>query len=495
MLPTRRARRLALLAATPLIATLLVASGTAAEPAPPAHSEAPAAAAIGNVGPGSQPGVAVDAAGTAYIAWNGPEQPSTLRFCKYPRGGSACTLTTTIATLGNSLTRPFVTVNGSTVRIVSYRYPLGSEVVAGSYLYTSTDGGSTFGPGLRVGSVPFFEAVPGPGDTMSGVTDAISTGMVFQNVPLGGGSAGDTAALLSLPDDSPYRGGVGMVDAATPLAVFTNGFDAAKFRRYTGSGSINDAANWTPAAPTGTAAYPKLAGGPTGLFMMAGNGLGKLFVRKYNGTAFSAPVSMGPGSAPNHHIFQDAAGRLHAVWELSDASGLHLIHAASDDGVSWRAGAAAFQNPGVAGAFNSLRVAVAPDHVGVAVWQASTAGIIRIVAVGPDAPLSRPGLTLSGNAKHVGNKVEVTASGKLVLPPGVTPANGCEGSVKVTIKKAARVLDSKTVAVNSQCKFRAEQKVGQGEVGGADQLKLVAKFNGNFTLASKTTSRTVRVRG
>jgi hypothetical protein len=450
---------------------------------------------VRSLGPGNQPGLAVDDAGTAYVAWNGPENPSTLRFCKYPRGGSACALATTITTLGNSLTRPFVAVSGNTVRVVSYRYPLGSEVVAGSYLYTSTDGGSTFGPGLRVGSIPFFEAVPGPGDTMSGVTDAISTGMVFQSVPLGGGSAGDTAAVLSLPDDSPYRGSVGLVDAATPLAVFTNGSDAAKFRLYAGSGSVNDAASWTPAVAIGTAAYPKLAGGPSGLFMMAGNGLGKLFVRKYNGSGFSASVSMGPGSAPNHHIFQDASGRLHAVWELSDAAGLHLIHAVSDDGASWRSGAVAFQDPGVAGAFNSLRVAVAPDHIGVAVWQASSTGTIRIAAVGPDAPVSRPGLTLSGNAKHVGNKVEVTASGKLVLPSWVTPANGCEGNVKVTIKKAARVLETKTVAVNNQCRFRAEQKVGQGEVGGADRLKLVARFNGNYALASKTTSRTVRVRG
>lgn len=448
-----------------------------------------------NLGPGSQPGLAVDAGGTAYIAWNGPEIPSTLRFCRLPRNGSACAsgLTTTIATAGDSLSRPFVTVSGGTVRIVSYRYPVSGPLVAGSYLYTSTNGGVTFSEGVRVGSVPFVDAIQGPGDTVSGVTDALSSGMVFQNVPLGGGSSGDAVAVLST--DSPYRGTVGLVDAATPLAVFTDGSDAAKFRRYVGTGSLNDAANWTQAVGIGTAAYPKLAGGPRGLYLSSGLGFRTIVVRKYNGTGFSAPLSLGGGDPPNQHLTQDASGRLHLVVDRGDADGLHLIHWVSDQDGAWRSVTVASQNPGVEGAFNGPRVAIAPDHIGFAVWQASSTRDIRIVPLGPDVPLPRPTLALTGHAKHAARKVVVTASGRLVAPTGVLQANACKGKLRVTVEKGDASLDSKTVAVDGQCRFDVRMSIRARAVGGADKLKLVARFSGNGALASSTTTRSVKVRG
>ena len=55
---------------------------------------APAASAF-VIGPGRDPGLAVDASGTAYIAWNGPENASTLRFCRLPRAATVCDAGTT----------------------------------------------------------------------------------------------------------------------------------------------------------------------------------------------------------------------------------------------------------------------------------------------------------------------------------------------------------------------------------------------------------------
>ena len=75
------------------------------------------------IGTGHKPGVAVDAAGTAYIAWYGGESTSSsLQFCRLPRGASACAQRGQIATSQDSLSRPFVTVSGSAVRIAQYRY-------------------------------------------------------------------------------------------------------------------------------------------------------------------------------------------------------------------------------------------------------------------------------------------------------------------------------------------------------------------------------------
>ena len=62
-----------------------------------------ASAAPFTVGAGFKPSVAVDAAGTAYLAWYGPESGTTsLQFCRVPRGATACDLARTIPAPGTS---------------------------------------------------------------------------------------------------------------------------------------------------------------------------------------------------------------------------------------------------------------------------------------------------------------------------------------------------------------------------------------------------------
>ena len=167
--------------------------------------------------------------------------------------------------------------------------------------------------------------------------------------------------------------------------MFTNGSDAARFRRYDGSGSLNDVANWTAPVDLGVAAYPKLAGGPSGLFLLASTVNNTLFARKWNGTAFGPPVTIDGGVGirpPSLHAFQDAGGRLHAVFARGDADGLHLIHAVSDDGKSWRSGTVLTQSQPVG--IDDTRVATAADHVGVAVLAGGARREIQVAAVGPD---------------------------------------------------------------------------------------------------------------
>src|SRR4051812_30105932 len=86
-----------------------------------ALTPAVAGAAPGNLGPGARAGLAMDAAGAAYIAWTGNESVSTLRFCRLPRGAANCQ-PITIPAPGTSITRPFVSVEGQVVRVLSYRY-------------------------------------------------------------------------------------------------------------------------------------------------------------------------------------------------------------------------------------------------------------------------------------------------------------------------------------------------------------------------------------
>ena len=382
------------------------------------------------------------------------------------------------------MTRAFVTVSGTRVVVVSYRYPVtGAEDFSGTYRYTSTDSGTTFGAGVKLGSVPFFEAVEGPGDTLSGATHGDAQGMGFQNVPLDASPAPlDVFAQLSTTH--PNVGSVGLVDAATPLVTFTDAAGAAQFSVYDGSGSLNDVANWSAPADIGSAVDPKLAGGPTGLFLQAGTASGGIFVRKYNGTTFDLAVAVGTGEALRQHLSQDAAGRLYSVVQRGDASGLHLIGASSDTGTAWRSGTLVTQNPSVEGAFSDPRVATAPDHIGVAVWRASAAGDIRVTPVGPDAPASqtptatkpKPRFALAGSATRAGKIVRIAITGKLQRPTAVSVASGCSGNVKLSIQRGTSVIATKTVTMAGRCGFSVKLSVNATTVRTATKLPLRVRF-------------------
>jgi hypothetical protein len=354
---------------------------------------APAAAGAVSIGEGELPGLAVDGAGTAYIAWDGPLGSASLEFCRLPRGAAACDVRHPITAAGATIRRPFVTVSGSRVIILQYRYPLtGAEPAAGLFRFTSTDGGATFGPAERVGTLDLADGVVGHGDTVSGVTDASAQGGAFQNVVLSGAPAGAVPFTPLWGGDHAYGGSVGLIDAATPLVIYANLSGAAQFRRYSGSGSLDNQASWTPAVDIGgTVSYPKLASGPSGLFLLTTNPDKTLVSRKFDGANFGAEVPISAGAnASSMHAFQDAAGRLHVVFERAEPQGRRLIHAVSDDGTTWRSGTVtATAEP--QDSFEQTRVATAPDHIGVVVWKGLSAvggaSDIRVAAVGPDAPV------------------------------------------------------------------------------------------------------------
>jgi hypothetical protein len=466
------------------------------------------------IGHGFKPGVAVDAAGTAYIAWYEDDGgATTLRFCRLPRGAGACEAAHPITVPNSSLSRPFVTVSGSTVRIAQYRYPLSGPIAAGVWEFSSTDRGASFDGGHQIGTIPFNEAVQGPGDTISAATNAESGGLAFQNMPLGGGSAGTDTAVLSL--DHPYNGSVGLVNAGTPLTVFSAGDIQSQFRRYDGSGSVNDESNWTAATSIGYADYPRLAGGPSGLFLLAGTISGGLEVRRYDGATFAPAVPLtAVGDASEDHITQDAAGRLHAVFPQGQADGLHLVHAVSDDGASWRSGTVLTQARGGIGA---LRAAVAPDHVGVAAFEAGEGtSEIHVTAIGPDAPvdpvppatlpISTPGPPATApkpngrlprraaKAKRLSRgRVRITIDGKLGRPAGVSAARGCRGSVVATVRRGKKRIARESLPISRSCRFHRVGVLSRKRVKQVRKLGLTLRFGGNATLAGATRAYKVKI--
>jgi hypothetical protein len=373
-----------------------------------AHAAAPVP-----IGPGVEPDVEVDTSGTAYIAWIGAEPTTTsLHFCRLPRGAAACAVNAPITTPGTSLTRPFVTVNGPVVRVFSYRYGLTGPRFDAVYMFTSQDGGASFDAGIQVGTVAFYDAVVGPG---KGVSLVENNSSVFQRVPADG--TGPATLEAHLADDHPYTPSLAITPGAI-LAVFADGSGAAQFRLQQSGGDPNEIATWTPAQNFSPyAAYMRLATGPIGTFLMSANTPGNKVVQRFNGAGFDPPVEL-PGPAHDlsggaSDIVEDAAGRLHIVWPFGDANGTHLGYATSDDGSKWFTGTLeAGPNPADgAQAAGEMHAAVAPDHVGVTVWQDSASPkLVHAMAIGPVA-LSVPERGKTTNATVVKGKVRVKRKG------------------------------------------------------------------------------------
>ena len=328
------------------------------------------------LGPGNNAGVAVDSAGAAYVAWVGPESNVTsLQFCRLPRGATVCDVRLAITAEGTSLSRPFVVVEAMSVQVLSYRYGLTGSPFSAVFLFSSTDGGRSFDAGRRVGTAPFTTAALGPGRTISLATHAYQNGMVYQAVPLDGSAAAATTEAV-LSTTHPYSGAVGL-DGTTPVVAFATGAGEAQVRSYMGTGDPNTATTWSPPRDIGKGDRMHLAGGPRGLYLMSQGSAG-LELRRYQAGTFGAamPIPNGTGEFAHAHLVQDATGRLHALWPRIEAGGAFLYHARSGDGVTWQTGQVTKDD-----GFDGVRLALAPDQIGVAVWATAPAGTTSIHAV------------------------------------------------------------------------------------------------------------------
>ena len=331
--------------------------------------------AVRRSGEGHKPGVAVDAAGTAYVAWNGPEPRDTsLRFCRLPRGASACAGQSRDRDRG----RRFAL---APVRARAPRRP-GARSTATGYPRGSTrscprdlDGrrrqlrhGDVVGPRAR-----FDEAVTGPGDTISTVTfadQAAGSSRTCAVRPPGAGAA----PLRDRPLQRHRRPRPTRRSRSSPTGP------RRRPSASTAGRDVNDAATWTAPVGIGYADYPKLAGGPVGLFLLPARS-GGVIVRRWNGLTFRPDV-LGAGDdaqATSSRTRRASARRLAAhrrrrvpprPRDLRRRRGLGRVTARCRPTTCPDA------------------VVAAPDHVGVAVWESRQRDAqIRISAVGPGLPL------------------------------------------------------------------------------------------------------------
>jgi hypothetical protein len=183
------------------------------------------------------------------------------------------------------------------------------------------------------------------------------------------------------------------------------------------------------------------------------------------------------------------------VFPRGSADGLHLVHAVSDDGISWRSGIVLTQPGSVAIA--ALRAATAADHIGVAAWESGINGTseIRVTAIGPDVPQEailapkkpKPGLPPKGKppakAKRLkSGKVRVVFAGKLTLPGTVLATEACKGMMRTALKRGKKSISKAAFKLDGKCRFGGRRILPKAKIGKARALKLTLAFDGNSVL-------------
>jgi hypothetical protein len=387
------------------------------------------------LGVGANPNVSLESDGTADIAFTGAGANSAqLFFCRLPRGATACSVTTQVAAPGDSLTIPLAFGSGNNISLISYRYGLTNGPFAQVLLFSSGDGGTTFGPGVPIGTVPPYDMAFGPTGLISAVTNAVTAELDYQAWSL----TGNTSAVAALDGDPyEYLGSVAMLDPNTPIVVYSSRGGAGRFRRYTGIGDVNDQASWTPATDIGQLDYPHVVTGPSGTFLIAQNDLSgsTMEARPYDGTTFGARTKILDGTRADHAI-EDAGGRIHAVGELfsggpHDAS---LVYASSDDGAHWLSEDVFY--PAVP---THMRIAMGADHFGTVVGTLADDNSVFVANLGPAA--AEPTTDKFVDARVVSGTVLIEQPGAKAFTPlrtgDVIPVgslvDATKGRVRITI--------------------------------------------------------------
>src|SRR5215204_4831956 len=136
-----------------------------------------AAARPFKVGTGQNAGIAIDDAGTVYVAWqiNVYQPGDAVQFCAIPPRATRCGYQTTVAFPGQGYNRSRVSVILQGNNVIDVVEPRTDGRGAYSFLARSIDGGHTFAPARRISGASFAEVVPGPAGRLAAADGPTTT--------------------------------------------------------------------------------------------------------------------------------------------------------------------------------------------------------------------------------------------------------------------------------------------------------------------------------
>lgn len=112
--------------------------------------------------------------------------------------------------------------------------------------------------------------------------------------------------------------------------------------------------------------------------------------------------------------------------------------------------------------------------------------------VGPHARVVLRGHDSRVTARRRHGRVAIRVRGHLWPPLGITLAQACQGTVRITARHARRRLAVRSVPVSPECVFSTTVTLSRQRAGRARRLTVSALFGGNAQIGGS--GRTVRVR-
>jgi hypothetical protein len=384
------------------------------------------------VGTGQNPGVAVDAVGTAYIGWKVnvyAAQGDAVQLCVLPAGARACSSLATIAFpgAGYNLGRVSVLLPGAPgVVQVTVGRDLGPSY--SQYVATSGDGGVSFGAPVAFGSGFGIE------------NDVLPDGRIVSD----GNGAGTLSGAAYLPNGA--EGGIdrtSLDDRGQFPDIAVQGADAYVAGSAAGPSAVvrlPAGANWVDPAgwqhlPDVNGEQPELAPGPLGpVALLEPTPFAKreeLFTQRWTGVRWTAPVDVGGVSYDSSFALAGSGTRLTGIWAVDPPGFPYLLDmvTSTDGGTLWSSEATLAVSPT---ALYTLELATNPAGRGIAVNGGDTsarpiwvyvidprkANVAR-ARFGDTAVQLRTDLGDCVSEQRVRLRVQAARGGDLVSPSGV----------------------------------------------------------------------------
>jgi hypothetical protein len=428
-----RIRRAGLVVAAALagaLASAVVTSLALAAPALAAGKVVKVATPLSN----NQPAIAVDASGTAYIAWNNDQDPppyttDIVQYCVLPAGATACSHSGTLQAPNGEqhIDNVQLLADGSTVVLLADVYGPpggGTSDYEPEQEWQSIDGGATWTPAQAMGysvasgivnadTVPLNALIlPGTGELGYGweTADGQPTFNAFplanppecsvitcsshyatldldptlanQLTNLGGAFASQTGTnpgVLGIFDTDATAGAFGCSSAQTvPFGfafAYGSGTESTGNDYNISPGTAGTA--WKVAATLGdcNVEYPAVAGGPSGFGVLEQNDLSKQTVyHRFNPstTSFNTPRStVANEDELDPSLSQDGAGGIYATFLGGGSGGPVALSYSANGGSAWAGPATLDHNPG--GQIANLTSEIDPAGLGWAAWTAAGA--------------------------------------------------------------------------------------------------------------------------
>lgn len=278
----------------------------------------PASAAVTPrfLGTGHDPGVAVDSAGAAHVAWIGEtaDGQEVAEYCQVPRRARTCTVRRTLA-LTDWGTGKAQVMLGPQPGAVLVLVPVFTEP---ALLFRSTDNGASFATVALGEFLAMERAVYGPGDSIS-IMNGGTVGSAFGRYGLdGSGPAGPSVAFgdrIESLDRDLTRHGAG-------LAAFLGSGGGMRSILWSGLGDPNAQASWVEGPRlNGNRTSPTPATGPSGTFVAYVDRKGRrsdTFVRRLRGRRYLRARRVSREDPTELALAQGPRGDLALVWPDSD---------------------------------------------------------------------------------------------------------------------------------------------------------------------------------